>query len=132
MIEMYVLVNGHTLWRNFPHLMEGLSKDAMSQSQFRFSIIRVWYAVCCFQDDKWKNGSTSLSWVSACCKQRKLDQTLMSPRKDRHHVERIGSSDSSAKRCRLKCRVCKRKSSHKCGKCSNPGDPLVLCSYEIG
>ena len=45
MIEMYVLVNGRTLWRNFPHLMEGLSKDAMSQSQFRFSIIRVWYAV---------------------------------------------------------------------------------------
>ena len=40
--EMYVLVNGHTLWRNSNHLTQGMSKDGISQSECRFAVIRVW------------------------------------------------------------------------------------------
>ena len=40
-----VLVNSHGLWRNNPHLLEGLSKDSTSQSEFRFAIIQIWYAI---------------------------------------------------------------------------------------
>ena len=43
--EMYVLVNGHTLWRNSANLVADMSKDTCSQSSFRFEIIRVWYAM---------------------------------------------------------------------------------------
>ncbi len=38
--EMYVLVKGHTLWRN----MEG--NASLSQSEFQFSIIRHFQAMC--------------------------------------------------------------------------------------
>ena len=38
--EMYVLVNGHTLWRNSQNLIAGKTRDACAQSSFRFEIIR--------------------------------------------------------------------------------------------
>ena len=40
--EMYVLVNGHTLWRKSPNLMCNVTRENMSQREFRFA---VWYAV---------------------------------------------------------------------------------------
>ena len=43
--EMYVLANGHTLWRNCMNLTGGISKDAVSQSSFRFKVIRFRYAL---------------------------------------------------------------------------------------
>ena len=74
--EMYVYVNGHTLWRN----MEG--NASLSQSEFRFSIIRHWYAMY-----RKTNGSKeSLHYPSykPSTHRRKLSATLMSPRQDRH------------------------------------------------
>ena len=45
LIEMYVLVNGHTLWQNSPNLMCNVTRENMSQSEFRFAVIRIWYAM---------------------------------------------------------------------------------------
>ena len=37
--EMYALVNGHTLWRNSSNLMCNVTRENMSQSEFRFAVI---------------------------------------------------------------------------------------------
>ena len=127
---MHVLANGHTLWRNCINLTGGMSKDAVSQSSFRFDVIRVWYALF-----KMTNGRMSVLHYPSLkprSNKRKLEQTITSPRKGHHSVERITSEESTGSKRRLRCRICKKKTSYKCSKCSNPGDPLVLCSIETG
>ena len=42
---MYVLVNGHTLWRNSPNLICNVTRENMSQSEFRFAVTCIWYAM---------------------------------------------------------------------------------------
>ena len=124
--EMYVLVNGHTLWRNSNHLAQGMSKDAISQSEFRFAVIRVWYAMY-----RKTNGRTEVLHYPANIQarhRRPLRSTLMSPRKGSHAAGKILQSETSSEDRRLRCRICKRKSSFKCTKCSSAGHPLVLCS----
>ena len=38
LIEKYVSVNGHTLWRNSPNLMCNVTRENMSQSEFKFPL----------------------------------------------------------------------------------------------
>eukprot|EP00794_Sanderia_malayensis_P001103 gene1103-biopygen337 len=128
--EMYVLGNGHTLWRNSTNLHEQLSKNALSQSSFRFEVIRIWYAkfkmyhgrmpVLHYPSDKPRG------------KKRSLESALASPRKGRHEEKRISAEESSSKEKRLKCRICHKKTSFCCKKCSGPGDPFALCSNTRG
>lgn len=123
---MYVLVNGHTLWRN--SLIDGKTRDECTQSSFRFEIIRVWYAVF-----KKSNGSMGiLHYPSRKLSTRKwtVDMILMSPRKGHHNQQIISANDNSSKMSRIKCRICHMKTSFQCQKCSNPGEPLALCSQE--
>eukprot|EP00794_Sanderia_malayensis_P004514 gene4514-biopygen3674 len=128
--EMYVLVNGHTLWRNSPYLLGGLSRDDKSQSSFRFSVIRVWYAK--YRMTNGKHAVLHYPTGKLSTKKRSLEATITSPKKGRHDNKRITSSESSSKECRLKCRICHKKTSFMCGKCSSPGEPLPLCSTETG
>ena len=123
--EMYVLVNGHTLWRNSNHLTQGMSKDGISQSEFRFAVIRVWYAMF-----RKTNGRTEVLHYPANMQakhRKRLASTLMSPRKGSHAAGKILRSETTSRDQRLRCRICKRKSSFKCMKCSSDGHPLVLC-----
>ena len=124
--EMYVLVNGHTLWRNSYHLTQGMSKDAMSQSEFRFTVKCFWYAMY-----RKTNGRTEVLHHPANMQtrhRRPLTSTLMSQRKGSHAAGKILESETASVDRRLRCRICKRKSSFKCMKCSSDGHPLVLCS----
>ena len=41
--EMYVLVNGHTLWRISPNLMCNVTRENMPQSEFRFAGMEVFH-----------------------------------------------------------------------------------------
>ena len=130
LMEMYVLVNGHTLWRNNPQLLEGLSKDSTSQSEFRFAIIRIWYAM--YKKTNGRDEVLHYPFNKQRHHRRKLATTLASPRKGHHDSARITADETSSKRCRLKCRMCSKKTSFKCAKCSNPGDPLALCESKNG
>ncbi len=125
LMEMYVLVNGHTLWRNNPNLTEGVSRDSQSQSEFRFAVIRVWYAL--FKKTNGRDEILHYPGNKQRNHRRMLSATLMSPRKGHHKLIRISADETSSKRCRLRCRMCNNKTSFKCDKCSSPGDPLVLC-----
>lgn len=130
LLEMYVLVNAHTIWRNSPNLLEGLSRDKMAQSEFRFEIIRVWYTMF-----RKTNGSKEVLHYGISRQpnhRRKLAHTITSPRKGCHDTERISTDETTCKSQRLRCRICKRKSSYKCRKCSSRGEPLVLCSAKTG
>ena len=117
-MEMCVLVNGHTLWKNNPHLLEGLSKDSTSQSEFRLAIIRIWYVM--YKKTNCRNEILHYPFNKQSHHRRKLVTTLASPRKGHHDSARITSDETSINRCWLKCRMCSKKTSFKCAKCSNP------------
>ena len=127
---MYVLVNGHTIWRNSPNALQITSRDNLAQSEFRFSVIRVWYAL--YRKTNGRMDVLCYPLNRQTHHKRKLAMTVTSPRKGRHEVERITNAETSSQTQRLKCRICKRKTSYKCSKCSRPGDPLVLCSIQTG
>ncbi len=63
---------------------------------------------------------------------RPLEMTITSPRKGRHEEERISANECKSNERRLKCRICHKKTSFKCQKCSSQNDPLVLCSGKTG
>ena len=44
------------------------------------------------------------------------------------HLE---ASDTRSKDRRLKCRICLKKTSYKCDKCSGTGDPFAICKPAI-
>eukprot|EP00795_Rhopilema_esculentum_P004046 gene4046-20219_t len=128
--EMYILANGHTIWRNSCNIAERMSKDAISQSSFRFEVIRDWYAVF-----KMTNGTMAVLHYpnyKPRSNKRKLAQTITSPRKGHHSIDRITPDESTGSKRRLRCRICKKKTSYKCAKCSSPGDPLALCCIDTG
>ena len=128
--EMYLLVNEHTMWRNCPNLVANLKRDAKMQCTFRFEIIRIWYARF-----RMTNGTAQILHYPTTkprAKERSLEATLTSPRKGSHALKRISASESSSKEGRLKCRICHKKTSFMCSKCSSPGDPFALCSPETG
>ena len=109
LIEMYVLVNGHTLWRNSPNLMCNITRENMSQREFRFAVIRFWYAMF-----RKANGRMEvlLYPVSKQTHHRRcLAMTVTSPRKGTHNIQRTSSEDTSSKDQRLKCRICGKKTS---------------------
>ena len=49
-----------------------------------------------------------------------------------HNEERITGGDTSSERKRLRCYVCKAKTSFKCGKCSRPGKIVAFCRPSSG
>ena len=100
LIEMYILVNGHTLWRNSPNLMCNVTRENMSQSEFRFAVIRIWYAMF-----RKTNGRIEVLHYPVNKHRRSLAMTVTSPRKGTHNIQRISSEDSSSKDQRLKCRI---------------------------
>ena len=130
LIEMNVLVNGHTLWSNSPNLMCNITRENMSQSEFRFAFICIWYALFRKTNGRMEalhypaNKQTHHWWS--------LAMTVTSPRKGTYNIQRISSKDSSSKDQRLKCRICGKKTSFKCSKCSSPGDHLVICCPDTG
>ena len=124
--EMYVLVNGHTLWRNSPDLMCNVTRENMSQSEFRFAVIRVWYAMF-----RKTNGRMEVLHypVKRTHHWRSLAMTVTSPRKGTHNIKEFPRKIVQAK---IKCRICGKKTLFKCSKCSSPGDPLVICCPDTG
>ena len=44
---------------------------------------------------------------------------------------RLEASDTHSKDRRLKCRICSKKTSYKCDKCSGTGDPFAICKPAI-
>ena len=80
--EMYVLVNGHTLWRNSQNLIAGKTRDACTQSSFRFEIIRAWYAM--FKKSNGRMGILHYPSRKLSTHKRTVEMTLMSPNKGHH------------------------------------------------
>ena len=52
LIETYALNNGHCVWQNSPNLIANVSRDDRSISEFRFKVIRAWYASCRMYNSK--------------------------------------------------------------------------------
>lgn len=78
MFETYAIMNPYVVWKNSLNLTANVSTRNLSISEFRFNLVRIWFAVC-----RQMNGSdNSLHYRISCPKQRKpLASTLLSPRK---------------------------------------------------
>ena len=99
------------MWSNSPNLTAILTRDAKSQSAFRFEVIRIWYAKF-----KMTNGRMDILHYPAVkfrTKKRSLETTLLSPRKGHHNVQRISADETASKERRLKC-ICHKNRSFKC------------------
>ena len=44
-----------------------------------------------------------------------------------HHITQLVETDTKSKNKQRRCKVCTKKTCCKCGKCSKPGQPSVLC-----
>ena len=44
-----------------------------------------------------------------------------------HHSTQLVETDTKSKNKQRRCKVCTKNTCYKCGKCSKPGQPLVLC-----
>ncbi len=121
-------------FNKWSHVVEKLQKsDWRNVKRRNFTkLVQIWgqtHLVCSVQNDKRQNGCVALPEFATKSNKRKLTQTITSPRKGHHSVGRINSDESSSSKRRLRCRICKKKTSYKCARCS---DPLVLCSNETG
>ena len=125
LIEMCVSVNEHTLWQNNPNLMCNVTRENMSQSEFRFAVICIWYAL--FRKTNGRMEVLHYPVNKQTLHRPSLTMTVTSLKKGTHNIQRISLKNSSSKDQRLKCRICDKKTSFKCSKCSSPGDPLVIC-----
>ena len=128
LIEAYALNNGHCVWQNSPNLIANVSRDDRSISEFRFKVVRAWYARCQMYNSKTEllqQPNQPTNW------RRKVEHVLLSPRRGRHNQIRLTSLDASGKECRLKCHMCGKKTTQKCEKCSRLGDPVALCDSKI-
>ena len=92
---MYVLVNRHTLWRNSPNLMCNVTRENISQSEFRFVVIRIWYAM--FRRTNGRMEVLHYPVNKQTHHRRSLAMTVTSPRKGTHNIQRISSEDCSSK-----------------------------------
>ena len=77
--EMYALISGHTLWHNSPNLTANLTRDAKSQSAFRFEVIRIWYAK--FEMTNGRMDILHYPTVKLRTKKRSLETTFCPPEK---------------------------------------------------
>ena len=110
--------------------MCNVTRENMSQSEFRFAVICIWYAM--FRKTNGRMEVFHYPVNKQTHHRRSLAMTVTSPRKGAHNIQRISSEDSSIKDQRLKCPICGKKTSFKCSKCSSPGDPLVICCPSTG
>ena len=84
LIEMNVLVNEHTFWRNSPNLMCNVTKENMSQSEFRFAVIRIWYAM--FRKTNGRIEVLHYPVNKQTHHRQSLAMTVTSPRKGTHNI----------------------------------------------
>ena len=78
LIETYALCNMYTIWKNTSQVRE--KQRLISSSEFRFNVIRIWYANCRMYNNKrelLRNPSAGVS------KRRKVELRILSPRKGR-------------------------------------------------
>ena len=128
LIETYALVNTHTVWLNSLNLISSISRDDRSSSNFRFRIIRAWYAKCRMHNCRSEILRNPTS-ASKC--KRNIESVLMSPRRGRHNQIRLSNLDAPGKERILHCRMCGMKTTQKCEKCSRLGDPVALCDNKL-
>ena len=77
-LEMYALTNGHTIFRN-----SNLRVDMISSAEFRFEVIRVWYALF----KKYNAKQEILHYPSRQPRTRQnVKSVTLSPRKGRNFV----------------------------------------------
>ena len=76
LIETYALCNTFTIWKNLHSITE--KQRLYSSSEFRFAVIRNWYAKCRMHNNKDKLLRNPSSNVS---KRRKVEVSVLSPRK---------------------------------------------------
>ena len=126
--EMYALNNTRAIWINSPNLSEGSNHRALSIAEYRFEVIKAWYAIF-----RQLNGKSSVLLYNMQLpkKLRRLENVLSSPRKGSHSLVKLTDVDTPSKDGRLKCRVCGRKTSLKCNKCSSVVEPISLCCRAI-
>ena len=126
--EMYASNNIHASWINSPNLSGGSNPRALSIAEYRFEVIRAWYAIF-----RQLNGKPSVLHYNMQLpkKRRRLENVLSSPRKGSNSQVKLTDVDTQTKDGRLTCRVCGRKTSFKCNKCSSVVEPISWCSKAI-
>ena len=112
LIETYALCNTFTIWKNLNNITE--KQRLYSSSEFRFAVIRNWYAKCRMHNNKDKLLRNPSSNVSI---------------QGQHSEAKLTKDDAPNKEQRLRCRICGAKTRTKCDKCSQPNEPLALCSF---
>ena len=87
--------------------MCNVTRENMSQSEFRFAVIHIWYSF--FRKTNERMEVLHYPVNKQTHHRRSLAMTVTSPRKGTHNIQRISSKDSSSKDQRLKCRICGKK-----------------------
>ena len=81
--------------------MCNVTRENMSESEFRFAVIPIWYAM--FRKTNGRMKVLHYPVNKQTHHRRSLAVTTTSPRKGTHNIQRISSEDTSSKDQRLKC-----------------------------
>ena len=119
-IEMYGLINQHVVLVNSSNLIVNKSKHDISAREFRFDVVRVWFAKC-----RITIGTTSIHYpFRAPTNTQGVTSIIHSPRKGTHKPVKINMERPKKQ---LRCRECLAHTSFKCSKCGNLERSVTLC-----
>ena len=123
-IETYGLINQHAVLVKSPNLVANKSKHDMSGREFRFDVIRVWFAKC-----RIAIGITSIHYpFRVATNTQGVTSIIHSPRKGTQKPVKI---NVERQKKQLRCRECSAYTSFKCSKCGNLERPVPLCRMII-
>ena len=94
--------------------MCNVTRENMSQSEFRFAVIRIWYAI--FRKTNGRMEVLHYPVNKQTHHRQSLAMTVASPRKGTHNIQRISTENSSSKDQCLRCCICGKKTCFKCSK----------------
>ena len=118
-IETYAPVNQHTICINCTNLTENKGKHELSAREFRFDLVRVWFAKC-----RSATGTISIHYpFKSSAHTQGVTAIIHSPRKGTHRSVKI---DPEKTKKQLRCRECSSHTSFKCSKCGSIGRPVPL------
>ena len=118
--KTYGLINQHAVLVNSPNLVTNESKHDTSAREFRFKVVRVWFAKC-----RIAIGTTSIHYpFRAATNTQGITSIIHSSRKGTHKPVKIHVERSKKE---LHCRECSAHTSFKCSKCGNLEPPVPLC-----
>ena len=124
-IETYAVTNQHTIYLNSENLVQDLPPKRKRGREFRFDVVRVWFAVC-----RMAIGQQSIHYpMQASRHPPGVKAVIHSPRKGTHRPTKIDARNAKKQ---LRCRKCSKLTTFKCNKCGSLKHPVPLYGEKTG